>query len=66
MWQFIISGYIPGTELQVTFDVISTFALSTFSVLLLFTVIKHRKQINREINKIIADIENQRNSDISI
>lgn len=66
MWQFIISGYIPGTDLQITFDVIATFALSALSALFVLTVIKHRVKINKEIKKIIADIEKQRISDISL
>ena len=66
MWQFIISGYIPGTDLQITFDVIATFALSAFTALAILSAIKHRKQINKEIKKIIADIEKPRISDISL
>lgn len=66
MWQFIISGYIPGTDLQITFDVLATFALTALGVLVLYIAIKHRVQINREINKIISDLEKQRISDISL
>lgn len=66
MWQFIISGYIPGTDLQITFDVIATFAFSAFLALVLLTAIKHRVQINKEIKKIILDLEKQRISDISL
>lgn len=66
MWQFIISGYIPGTDLQITFDVLATFAFSALLALVLITAIKHRVQINKEIKKIIADLEKQRISDISL
>lgn len=66
MWQFIISGYIPGTDLQVTFDVIATFALTAFLTLALLTAVKHRVQINKEIKKIISDMEKQKISDISL
>lgn len=66
MWQFIISGYIPGTDLQITFDVLTTFALTAFLTLVLLTTVKHRVRINKEIKKIIADMEKQRISDISL
>ena len=66
MWQFIISGYIPGTDLQITFDVLASFGISALTALALLSVIRHRIQINKEIKKIIADIEKQRIIDISL
>jgi len=66
MWQFIISGYIPGTDLQITFDVLASFGISALTALALLLVIRHRIQINKEIKKIIADIEKQRIIDISL
>jgi hypothetical protein len=66
LWQFIISGYIPGTDLQITFDVLATFAFSALGALFVLTVIKHRVKINKEIKKIIADLEKQRITDISL
>jgi len=66
MWQFIISGYIPGTDLQITFDVLASFGVSALTALALLSVIRHRIQINKEIKKIIADIEKQRIIDISL
>jgi hypothetical protein len=57
MWQFIISGYVPGTDVQITFDIIATFAsIFVFSLLLIFAVEK-RIMIKREIAEIIAYME---------
>ena len=66
MWQFIISGYIPGTDIQITFDIIATFGLSALGALVVLTAIKHRLHINKELKKIITDLERQRISDISL
>jgi len=66
VWQFIISGYLPGTDLQITFDVLATFAGTVIFVLLILTTLKKHKQVNRELRKIITDLEQQKIREISL
>ncbi len=57
MWQFIISGYVPGTELQITFDLIATFSVVFFGTVFLLVVFKRYKTIKQEIEDIVAYME---------
>ncbi len=54
MWQFIISGYVPGTEIQITFEIFATFSAVTLSFfmfwLLLRQYLKHRHYYDKLIN----------------
>ncbi len=67
MWQFIISGYVPGTDVQLNFDVLATFAMSFMLFVILRIIVKHHLIVRREINEIIKKSENLQNIyDISL
>ena len=51
MWQFIISGYVPGTDLQLNYEVLATFFLVSGIVLLFILLAQDEKQLRREISK---------------
>lgn len=53
MWQFIISGYVPGTNFQITFDVIINFVIILIGLLIIRTEIKRQLKFHRQITKII-------------
>ena len=57
MWQFLISGYVPGTDFQVTFDTIGTICGILFILVLLRTLLKRQKTVQREIMRTMSDIE---------
>lgn len=40
MWQFIITGYVPGTEFQITFEIFLLFMLFAFAGILLYFELK--------------------------
>lgn len=40
MWQFIISGYVPGTDFQVTFEAWTFFVTVLCSAVLLFFILR--------------------------
>jgi hypothetical protein len=56
MWQFIISGYVPGTDVQITFETLMTFSLSTFATLLVFSTLQKSRTAEREILALTAKI----------
>lgn len=57
MWQFIISGYVPGTDLQITFDIIATFGAAFVLCLMLWITIKRQLAIRRDINQIMSKFD---------
>lgn len=67
MWQFIISGYVPGTDIQINFDILATFSMSFVLFIILRIIIKHHLIVRREINEIIKKSEKlNRISEISL
>jgi hypothetical protein len=48
MWQFIVSGYIPGTDIQITFEMIATFFVATTSFFLLWAIMRQIELIRRK------------------
>ena len=60
MWQFIISGYIPGTNVQITFDTILIFSLSVSAVLLALTLLRRNQTIQQEILQLSVKIKRLR------
>ncbi|MDO8265322.1 MAG: hypothetical protein Q7T41_00085 [Candidatus Saccharibacteria bacterium] len=67
MWQFIISGYVPGTDIQINFDILATFSMSFVLFIIFRIIIKHHLIVRREINEIIKKSENlNRISEISL
>jgi NO-binding membrane sensor protein with MHYT domain len=40
MWQFIVSGYIPGTDIQVTFEMFVTFVTAFLAVFLFWFTLR--------------------------
>ena len=48
MWQFIVSGYVPGTELQITFDIIATFGCSLIIVYILWRLTLGRDRLYKQ------------------
>ena len=57
MWQFIISGYVPGTDIQITFDIIATFVGVFVASIILWVTLRRQKTIRHEINDMIARVE---------
>jgi hypothetical protein len=67
VWQFIISGYVPGTDIQINFDILATFSMSFVLFIILRIIIKHHLIVRREINEIIKKSEKlNRISEISL
>ncbi|MCA9346596.1 hypothetical protein KC960_03845 [Candidatus Saccharibacteria bacterium] len=66
MWDFIITGYFPGTDIQVSFDMIAVFALSFLTTLLLISLAKHHKSFRKEIAFIIQRNNSERIREISL
>ena len=40
MWQFIVSGYLPGTDIQITFEMLATFFVATASFFLVWAIMR--------------------------
>ena len=40
MWQFIISGYIPGTDFQITFEMFELFIIISLGIAVSYNLIK--------------------------
>lgn len=40
MWHFIISGYVPGTDFQITFEMIELFVLFILGGAILYSLLK--------------------------
>jgi hypothetical protein len=55
MWQFIVSGYIPGTDVQLTFDIFAMFIVSFLSVFITFIVIRRTLL---ETEKLVLSVQN--------
>ena len=53
MWQFIVSGYIPGTEVQLSFDIIAMFFLATSITYLAFRFVRNEKQLRDLVTDLI-------------
>lgn len=51
MWQFIISGYVPGTDVQISFDILATFVLVTLSVFLIWLLTYEQLYVMREVKR---------------
>ena len=51
MWQFIISGYIPGTDLQLTYETLATFFLTSSITLLVVLIARDEKKLRTEISE---------------
>ncbi len=56
MWQFIVSGYVPGTTVQITFDhvanIAAILAMLVFSAVLLR---EHRTFYSNIANQLVSD-----------
>lgn len=57
MWQFIISGYVPGTNIQITFDMVALAASIGLLLLLVNSLLQRRIHINRELKELMRRIE---------
>jgi hypothetical protein len=57
VWQFLISGYVPGTNFQVTFDTIETIFGILVVIFLLRVLTNRQKTFEREIMRTMSDIE---------
>lgn len=40
MWQFIISGYVPGTDFQITFEMFELFILFLLGGAVLYSLLR--------------------------
>jgi hypothetical protein len=49
MWQFLISGYVPGTDFQITFDTIAGLACILFLTAVLKYELHRTKTLQRQI-----------------
>ncbi len=57
MWQFIVSGYIPGTDIQVTFDMFASLAGLFACVALVGILIRYRSSFRHDMQNAIAKLE---------
>lgn len=60
MWQFIISGYVPGTDIQITFDTIASIAGLFLVAALLDLLIMQRRSMEQEILRSMRKIHDFR------
>jgi hypothetical protein len=51
VWQFLISGYVPGTEFQITFDTIAGILCVFLLVIALQTELKRSSSMQKQILK---------------
>lgn len=56
MWQFIISGYVPGTNIQITFELLLTFSLLVLSIVASIWLFHKTKTVENEIRSLSAKI----------
>lgn len=57
MWQFIISGYVPGTDVQVTFGVIAVFTSTFLGTLSFLGILRRHKTLRADIALIMARLD---------
>lgn len=55
MWQFIISGYIPGTTVQITFEIFLLFSLSTASAFALWLLARHYHLTRQDARRLLLE-----------
>ena len=55
MWQFIISGYIPGTDIQVTFENIALLSGGFILCIILGILIKREIKLHQTIKSLTTE-----------
>jgi hypothetical protein len=60
MWQFIISGYLPGTDVQITFETLVTFSLSALFTFVAINWFRRNKTVERQLIALSAKINHIR------
>lgn len=58
MWQFIVSGYIPGTNFQVTFVLFQLVVGIAVIVYLLYVLLKQNGQLKQNTSDTALTIKN--------
>jgi hypothetical protein len=53
MWQFIILGYVPGTDIQIGFDTLARFLAIATLVYLTVLLVKEKKFLKVQFQEII-------------
>ena len=57
MLSFIVSGYIPGTDIQVTYDMFLLFAITFISVFAFFLLVRAAIAESQKLIETTTDLE---------